>query len=288
MSKLLIMICACCSLGLSPLAAQDSTEYDNETFYEPVDPTPQEDPKPKTNKPPMLGVQMTPPPTHAQEVNGTTPDEGVYVRRVFPNTAAENMGVQPGDIILTMDGTEINSMSTLREIVFNSSVGDDVEVTVIRNGEQHNLSGTYRPWLEDVKRGKLDDKAEQRYREMQKRRLEKKMAGNNNLNNTLSRNIAARKAPVDYNNWQNLDNAGIDTLIQKELGALPSYKLPTIDLSGLPFSFSFSVDVNSNELSASDNDAGKPLDIAKPLLLLSSIAPTIDLAFSVDIDTNVY
>ena len=279
-------IAALCTASFvcNPLLAAEG-DYPDE-FYEPVDDlTPPAEQPPVQDQPPMLGIQMTPPPTHAQETNGTTPDEGVYVRRVFPNTAAEDMGVQPGDIILSVNGTEIDSMSTLRDVVNNSSVGDEVDVTVVRNGETHGLNSSFRPWLDDVKRTNLDRKAEERYRDMQKRRLERRMNHHNNRSAMLDREINARQDPGPLN-WDN--DQSVAEHLQKELGLLPDMQLPAIDLSGLPFSFQFAVDVDSNTLEAMANDGDKPLTVAEPLQMLSSFAPHIDLDFNVDVDTNEY
>ena len=274
---------AAATMFLNPLAAAD-TDYPDE-FYEPVDNMPADEQPPAQNQPPMLGIQMTPPPTHAQETNGTTPDEGVYVRRVFPNTAAEDMGIQPGDIILSVNGSDIDSMSTLREVVNNSAVGDEVDVVVTRNGETQSLSSSFRPWLDDVKRTNLDSKAEERYRDMQKRRLERRMNYQGNRAAMLDREINARQDPGPLN-WNN-DNS-VHAHLQKELGLLPDMTLPAIDLSGVPFSFAFSVDVDSNELEAMANDDGKPLTVAEPLRMLAEIAPSIDLDFHVDVNANEY
>ena len=149
-----LLLILCQISVVNSIAAEEivDDEYPEDAFFEPSKDEPQDD------SPPMLGVQMTPPPSHAQEVNGTTPDQGVYVRRVFPDTAASDMGVKPGDIILSINGTDINSMQILRDEVNTSKVGDEVSVTVARDGGVVDLSGEYQPWLESVPKTKLDIK----------------------------------------------------------------------------------------------------------------------------------
>ncbi|MFW5828769.1 MAG: S1C family serine protease [Planctomycetota bacterium] len=126
-----------------------------------------------SNKPPMLGVNMSPPPMSIQKQENLRPDEGVYVRRVYSGTAAERMGMQRGDVVLSINGQPIGSMSDVRDQISSHHVGSDVQVQVRRNGQEVPLSGTLGDWPEAIPKTPINSAAEQRYRSMQERRLER-------------------------------------------------------------------------------------------------------------------
>lgn len=57
--------------------------------------------------------------------------EGVYIAQVYENTAAEEAGLQKGDIITAFDGDKISSMDELQQELEYYAKGDTVEVTVM-------------------------------------------------------------------------------------------------------------------------------------------------------------
>jgi membrane-associated protease RseP (regulator of RpoE activity) len=120
---------------------------------------------------PMLGVQMTPVPLSVQEQQGLTPNQGVYVQSTYPNTAAATMGLQPGDVITSVNGAPIGSMSDLRNEVALNQVGDPVEVTIMRGGQEQSAIGQFQPWPSNIPYDPIDPAMEQRFREWQDRRL---------------------------------------------------------------------------------------------------------------------
>jgi len=121
--------------------------------------------------PPMLGIEMSPVPTTVQEQDGLTPSQGVYVQNTFNNTAASSMGVQPGDVVLQVNGSTITSMSDLRNEIGMNAVGDPVDVVVQRGGQQLVMNAPLQPWPADIPKESLDPAAEQRFRDWQAQRL---------------------------------------------------------------------------------------------------------------------
>ena len=81
---------------------------------------------------PVLGIGVV-------TVDQTTADQygwplGAYIRQVDKNSAAEKAGLQVGDIITKMDGTDITSTEDVVKIKNAHKVGDSISVTVTRNG----------------------------------------------------------------------------------------------------------------------------------------------------------
>ena len=68
--------------------------------------------------------------------------KGLLVRQVTADGAAERAGLRTDDIILALDGREINSVSELKEIVAQHSPGDNVSVTILRNKQRQKINLT--------------------------------------------------------------------------------------------------------------------------------------------------
>ncbi|MBI3259351.1 MAG: trypsin-like peptidase domain-containing protein [Ignavibacteriae bacterium] len=62
--------------------------------------------------------------------------EGVVVVQITRNSAAERAGIEPGDIILEVDGTKINRSDDLQVIISDGSVGETLTVTILRGDEK--------------------------------------------------------------------------------------------------------------------------------------------------------
>jgi serine protease Do len=77
----------------------------------------------------------------AQEM--TTPDNTISVMKVsylFEGTPAATSGVQPGDIIKSINGRLVRIPADILDVSFFSKVGSDVPVVVVRNGKEMNFS----------------------------------------------------------------------------------------------------------------------------------------------------
>lgn len=61
---------------------------------------------------------------------------GVLVRNVIRGSGADKAGIQQGDIITDFNGKKIMNMNSLLKEVANCSVGDVVEIRIIRDGER--------------------------------------------------------------------------------------------------------------------------------------------------------
>lgn len=66
--------------------------------------------------------------------------EGIYVRDVETFSAAEKAGIKIGDVIIRADGKDIKTMDELNEIKNSHSIGDEIKITVNREGEEKELT----------------------------------------------------------------------------------------------------------------------------------------------------
>ncbi len=63
---------------------------------------------------------------------------GVYINRVNPQSPAAEAGLQQGDIIVSINGTAVNTYPALQEQVALYQPGDMVNIRYRRNGKVHN------------------------------------------------------------------------------------------------------------------------------------------------------
>ena len=63
-------------------------------------------------------------------------DQGVLVLGVNEDTAAEEAGLQTGDVILSVDGDEVGSTTGLHEVLADFEPGDEVELVYMRDKQQ--------------------------------------------------------------------------------------------------------------------------------------------------------
>jgi serine protease Do/serine protease DegQ len=65
--------------------------------------------------------------------------EGAVVAEVTPGSAAERAGLQPGDVIVALDGAPVRGASALRNKIGILRIGDTVRLSVLRNGREQTL-----------------------------------------------------------------------------------------------------------------------------------------------------
>ena len=64
---------------------------------------------------------------------------GVYVENIVKGSPAEQKRILKGDIILRIDDKEINTMNELKEYVYSKYPGDEVNLSIKRNGISKNV-----------------------------------------------------------------------------------------------------------------------------------------------------
>ncbi|MBQ3915509.1 MAG: PDZ domain-containing protein, partial [Ruminococcus sp.] len=67
---------------------------------------------------------------------------GVYVRDVAADSAAEQAGIKPGDIIIGIAGETVTTTEELNKVKNRYKAGDEITLTVSRDGEDIELSLT--------------------------------------------------------------------------------------------------------------------------------------------------
>ena len=65
--------------------------------------------------------------------------DGVYVNTVNEDSAADDAGMEEGDIIVSFDGVEVHSVAELKAEIDKHLPGERVTVTILRDGETKDL-----------------------------------------------------------------------------------------------------------------------------------------------------
>ncbi|WNV79087.1 S1C family serine protease [Bacillus atrophaeus] len=97
---------------------------------------------------PFLGVQMVDmsqvPQTYQENTLGLFGDQlskGAYVKEVQSNSPAAKAGIRSEDIIVKLNGQDVESSADIRDILYKDlKVGDKTTIQVIRNGKTKTLN----------------------------------------------------------------------------------------------------------------------------------------------------
>lgn len=69
-------------------------------------------------------------------------DRGVVVKNVARGTAAAQANLQPGDVILDVNGQQVSSPQDMVRLIGQRSPGDQVVLNVLRDGEEQRINAT--------------------------------------------------------------------------------------------------------------------------------------------------
>lgn len=83
-------------------------------------------------------------------------DAGVLVKKVDPNGSAKEGGILPGDVIVAVNGKNVNEIGSQKMVdMISGDEGTNVEITVKREAEELSFSLTRRKLLTVVATGKM-------------------------------------------------------------------------------------------------------------------------------------
>jgi serine protease Do len=95
-----------------------------------------------------LGVRIQPVTDEIAESLNIKPARGALIAGVDDKGPAKPAGIEPGDVVIKFDGKDIKEPKDLSRVVADTSVGKEVEVVIIRKGQEETRKVTL---------GKLDD-----------------------------------------------------------------------------------------------------------------------------------
>jgi len=84
----------------------------------------------------LLGVIISDLSEDVSEQLGLDIDKGALIQEVSPDSAAEDAGLEPGDVIIEVDGKLIESVNDLRNAIGLKRSGERVKISIIRNNRE--------------------------------------------------------------------------------------------------------------------------------------------------------
>lgn len=79
---------------------------------------------------------------HGEAVSADAGQSGARIVQVLPDSPAANAGLQLGDLVLAIGDKPVTTFADLANEVRNMSAGDEVEITVLREGKEEKLNVT--------------------------------------------------------------------------------------------------------------------------------------------------
>jgi Do/DeqQ family serine protease len=107
----------------------------------------------------LMGVSIRNIDGDLAEANGLGSTEGVYVSDVSSEGGASEAGIKSGDVIIDINGKEVNSSSSLQEQVSRYNPGDEITVLVKRDGKKKQFDVVLRNRLGNTSIIKASDLA---------------------------------------------------------------------------------------------------------------------------------
>ena len=92
----------------------------------------------------MLGVIMQNLTPELSQAFGLDLHQGVVISQVIEDTAAEDAGLKVGDVVTSINGAPVKSASAMRNMVGLLRVGDEMSMTIIREGKKKSITAVIR------------------------------------------------------------------------------------------------------------------------------------------------
>jgi len=91
-------------------------------------------------KRPFLGVSYTMLSKNLAILNNLP--QGAYIQDIQQGSPADNAGLQQGDVIVKIDGQQINDSNSLSDVIAKKKVGQTITITIYRNNKNQDIQAT--------------------------------------------------------------------------------------------------------------------------------------------------
>lgn len=92
----------------------------------------------------LLGIRISDLTPEIAKENNLAKINGVYIESVLEASSADDAGLKKGDIIISVDGKNTNTVAQLQEQVNRFRPGDKTEVSFVRDGKIQNTTITFK------------------------------------------------------------------------------------------------------------------------------------------------
>ena len=85
----------------------------------------------------LAGMALQAPDPVYQQLHGLP--EGLYVARVEPDSQAEKLGVKPGDVLISLDGTPVSALEEMQTLL-DTRTAAQITLQLSRDGQEISLT----------------------------------------------------------------------------------------------------------------------------------------------------
>lgn len=95
----------------------------------------------KRTQPPQFGAAIA----DADKIpsKGLTTTNGAYIGRIRSNSAAERLGLTPGDIVIEINKQPVTNASDMENILHGLNAGNPVSIVFLRNNQTLTAKGVF-------------------------------------------------------------------------------------------------------------------------------------------------
>lgn len=109
----------------------------DERFNKEMPPPPREMPTPP--KPGRLGMMVSPVEPALREHLKLVEGSGIFVQKVMKDSLAEKIGFKKGDVIIKINGNDVDGIEEFKEMMDVVLEKDEVQISIIRKGKEEEL-----------------------------------------------------------------------------------------------------------------------------------------------------
>lgn len=94
---------------------------------------------------PWLGARLQPVTNDLAQSLGLTRPQGAIIAELWPGGAADEAGLERGDVLVAVDGVDVNDETGARFRFATRTIGDTAAITVLRDGAEQTFTVEARP-----------------------------------------------------------------------------------------------------------------------------------------------
>ncbi|WP_019962391.1 DegQ family serine endoprotease [Woodsholea maritima] len=88
---------------------------------------------------PWLGAKLQPVTNDLAHSLGLNRPVGAIISSIYPDSAADEAGLEEGDVLISIDGRDVNDENGVRFQFATRAIGDDARLVVLRDGRERTL-----------------------------------------------------------------------------------------------------------------------------------------------------
>ncbi|NOX18485.1 MAG: Do family serine endopeptidase [Chlorobi bacterium] len=115
-----------------------------------------------------IGIMIAPVDAAKAKALGLDKPHGVFINQIVEDGSASKADIQPSDVILSIDGKEVNQPNELQSYIATKRAGDEVTLKIFRDGDTIERTVTLKARKEDEKAVEISKERKERDKKLDK------------------------------------------------------------------------------------------------------------------------